>query len=78
MKPGYLVTLSDGVTTREHTVQNLAITEVDAAADIVTGTADGGTLVRARYSANIHFQEHSSGCLKGRRCVVIPTGRCLQ
>jgi hypothetical protein len=39
---GDKVTFSDGVTTRSHTVRNLAITGVDEAADTVAGTADIG------------------------------------
>ena len=45
MKPGDLVTLTDGVSTREHTVRNLAVTTVDADTDIVAGTADPGAEV---------------------------------
>jgi len=53
MKPGDLVTLTDGVTTREHTVRNLAITTVDAEADTVAGTADPG--------AEMHVWPHEFG-----------------
>lgn len=42
---GDMVTFTDGMTNREHTVQNLAITAVDDGANSVSGTADIGTLV---------------------------------
>jgi hypothetical protein len=45
MKPGDEVTLDDGVTTRTHTVQNLTVSDVDATADTVAGTADPGAMV---------------------------------
>ena len=42
---GNVVTLTDGATTRTHTVRNLAITAVDKAANTVSGTADAGAQV---------------------------------
>jgi hypothetical protein len=42
---GDLVSMTDGVTTRAHTVRNLGITGVDTEADIVSGTADVGAQV---------------------------------
>lgn len=45
LKPGDFVTLAHGTTIRTHTVQNLAITSVDIAAETVEGVADPGVLV---------------------------------
>jgi hypothetical protein len=42
---GDLVTFFDGTTTRTHTVRNLGITEMDADANRVAGTADTGAVV---------------------------------
>jgi hypothetical protein len=42
---GDVVTFFDGVTTRSHTVRNLAVTAVDPAVDTVAGTADIGEVV---------------------------------
>jgi hypothetical protein len=42
---GDTVILSDGTTTRTHTVRNLGITSVDAADDTVAGTADPGETI---------------------------------
>ena len=47
MKPGDVVTLSDGVTTRTLTIQNLALTRVEIQQDSVSGTADVGAVVHA-------------------------------
>jgi hypothetical protein len=41
MKPGDLVTLSDGVTERNHIGKNLSITSVDETENTVTGFSDG-------------------------------------
>jgi hypothetical protein len=45
LKVGDVVTLSDGVTPRIHTVRNLSIIGVDEDTDIVSGTADVGEVV---------------------------------
>jgi hypothetical protein len=45
MKPGDIVTLTDNVTTRTHTVRNLAIAAVDQQANTVAGTSDVGETV---------------------------------
>lgn len=45
LKPGDVVTVTDGATPRTHVVQDLAVTGVDEAADTVAGTADPGTMV---------------------------------
>jgi hypothetical protein len=42
---GDLVTFDDGYTTREHTVRNLSVTEVNKVENTVTGTADAGAIV---------------------------------
>lgn len=39
------VTFSDGTTTQKHIVQNLSVTQADAATDVVAGTADEGAVV---------------------------------
>ena len=44
---GDIVTFTDGVTVRTHTIQNLAITGVDVAVNTVAGTADTGAVVYA-------------------------------
>lgn len=43
LQPGQVVKLTDGTHTRLHTVRNLAVTNIDQAADIVSGTADANT-----------------------------------
>jgi len=45
MKPGDFVTLSDGLTTRTHVVQNLSITDINPIENIVTGDANPGKSV---------------------------------
>jgi len=39
LKPGQIITLSDGTTTKSHTISSLAVTRVDLEADLVEGTA---------------------------------------
>jgi hypothetical protein len=43
---GDIITFTDGDTIRTHTVRNLAVTEMNAAEDTVTGTADAGVVVQ--------------------------------
>jgi hypothetical protein len=43
VRPGDVVTVTDGATTKSHTVTDIAVTEVDAAADVVRGTAAPGS-----------------------------------
>ena len=43
VQPGHIVTLTDGVTVKTHTVTNLTVTGQDLDLDTVTGTADTGT-----------------------------------
>ncbi|MFQ5892688.1 MAG: extracellular solute-binding protein [Nitrospinota bacterium] len=45
IQPGQVVTLSDGITTKTHTVTNLTVTSVDPVADTVSGTAVAGSHV---------------------------------
>jgi ABC-type xylose transport system substrate-binding protein len=45
LQPGQIVSMTDGVTTRTHTVTNLAVTNVDPVADTVSGTAVAGSQV---------------------------------
>jgi polyisoprenoid-binding protein YceI len=45
LKVGDIVTLTSGMTVRTHTVQELAVTKVDAGADTVKGTAETGKIV---------------------------------
>jgi hypothetical protein len=45
IQAGEVVTLTDGETTRIHTVQNLAITGANATEDTVSGAADEGVLI---------------------------------
>ncbi|RPI91445.1 MAG: extracellular solute-binding protein [Chloroflexi bacterium] len=49
LQPGQLVTLSDGVTTKTHTVTTLAITAIDAELDTVSGTAEPGSLIKVDF-----------------------------
>lgn len=48
LQPGQLVTLTNGIITKTHKIRDLAITSVDAGTDIVYGTAEANTLIRAR------------------------------
>jgi hypothetical protein len=48
LEPGHIVTMTDGVTTEEHIVTSLTITEVDQAANTVSGTAEAGSEVVVR------------------------------
>ena len=45
VQAGDVVSLTDGALTLTHTVQNLAVTGVDAAEDLVSGTADADALI---------------------------------
>ena len=45
IQPGYLVTVSDGSTTKQHTVTHLTVTNLDIDADIVSGIANPGSNV---------------------------------
>jgi len=45
LEPGWFITVTDGVTTKTHTVRNISITDVDPATEIVRGTADPFTEV---------------------------------
>jgi multiple sugar transport system substrate-binding protein len=46
VKPGDIVTMTDGTTTKTHVTQELTVTNVDPAADTVSGTAAAGTDVQ--------------------------------
>jgi len=43
VSPGWFIIVTDGVTTKTHTVANVSITFVDPATDTMRGTADPGT-----------------------------------
>ena len=43
VKPGDVVTVTDGSLTKSHTVTDIAVTEIDTAADVVRGTAAPGS-----------------------------------
>jgi hypothetical protein len=45
VRPGHLVTLDDGQTLLSHVVQTVEVTDVDSAADTVSGTADPGDVI---------------------------------
>ena len=45
IQPGHLVTVSDGTTTRQHTVTHLAVTNIDVDADTVSGTGYPGAMI---------------------------------
>ena len=55
LQRGQVVTISDGTTTKTHTVMNLYVDGVDVTADTVFGRADAG--------ASIDVWEHSNGGL---------------
>jgi ABC-type amino acid transport substrate-binding protein len=46
LAPGWFITVTDGVTTKTHTVRRIAITSVDPTTDVVRGTADPLSEVR--------------------------------
>ena len=50
VRPGHVVTVSDGTTTRTHTVLAVTVRDVDRGADVVTGTADPGARVHVTAS----------------------------
>lgn len=45
LQPGQFVTMTDGTTTKTHTVSSLSITDIDEATDIITGTVEGSSTV---------------------------------
>ena len=45
LKPGHIITMSDGTTTRTHVVQPQEITSIDVESDTITGTAPEGSEV---------------------------------
>lgn len=45
VQPGHVVKVTDGTTTLNHTVRDVAITELDPGADRVAGTADPGSTI---------------------------------
>jgi len=63
LQPGWLITVTDGVTTKTHTVRDISITDVDPAADIMRGTADAGTevWVSVDYAAGYWLTADGSG-----------------
>ncbi|MCK5646700.1 MAG: tetratricopeptide repeat protein, partial [Anaerolineales bacterium] len=48
VQPGHVVTLTDGVTTRTHTVLNIEVTSVDPELDTITGSSEPGSEVSVR------------------------------
>jgi hypothetical protein len=52
LQAGLLVTMSDGDTTKTHTVTNLVVTGVDVDTDIVFGTADPGSWLKVNACNN--------------------------
>ncbi len=65
IKPGFVVRVTYGTTTKEHVVTNLIVTSVDAAADKVSGTADPNVNLQVDvWSTNgtqINIQTDSNG-----------------
>ncbi|MEK7784437.1 MAG: hypothetical protein AAB658_03285, partial [Chloroflexota bacterium] len=49
LRPGILVTVSDGATTKEHIVTNIVVTRADADSDTVAGTAAPGSPIHVWY-----------------------------
>ncbi|MBI9045017.1 MAG: hypothetical protein JEZ06_11055 [Anaerolineaceae bacterium] len=46
LQPGHVVSLTDGVTSKIHTITNMTVTAVDEIANTVSGTAEAGTEVQ--------------------------------
>ena len=46
VQPGHVITVSDGTTTKSHSVANLHVNPIDVTADTVSGTADANALVQ--------------------------------
>lgn len=65
VKAGDIVTLTYGETIRTHTVQNLSVTKVDPADDIVKGVADAG--------AEVYVWPHATG--QEQLSIANPKGR---
>jgi hypothetical protein len=64
LKPGWFITVTDGVTTKTHTVRDISITDVDPSTDTMRGTADPFTEVYAGgvgYAAGIYTNADSVG-----------------
>ena len=72
LQPGHLVTMTDGTTTKTHTVRSLAVTAVDAVADTVAGTAEPGATVEV---GHIHCDE--TGCYGFRRVTADENGNWI-
>ena len=67
VSPGMLVTMTDGVVTKSHTLISLAVTTIDVDADTVAGTGEVG--------ANLNVQHcQYNGCLWRRWTVIQPDG----
>ena len=45
LEPGQLVSMTDGITTKTHTVTDLTVTTIDPVADTIAGTAEPGSQV---------------------------------
>ncbi len=61
VKPGDVVTVTDGITTKSHTVTAVAVISVDQAADVVRGTASPGTEVSLWNDAAGGFSTFAAG-----------------
>ena len=61
LKPGDIVTLTDGLVTKSLTISNLTITSVDVDLNKVFGTADPGVWVRLPVPTEIFAQANESG-----------------
>jgi len=53
LEPGWFITVTDGVTTKTHTVRNVSITDVNPATEIMRGKADPFTEVFAHVDGNL-------------------------
>jgi hypothetical protein len=54
IKPGFTVSITDGLVTKTHTVTDLALTGVDSPTDRVTGTAIPGSVLELRICCGDH------------------------
>ena len=68
IEPGQVVDMTDGTTTKTHTVTNVTITEVSANADTVAGTANAGTevVVRAACIQNGCIHRYTTADINGQ------------
>ena len=70
LQPGQLLTMSDGITTKEYTIQNLVVTNVDLNADTSSGTVEPNTEVVMNLNRGQRLVQRSAGDLGRWRALV--------